>query len=96
MNTMTKQEITLANTLIQNTGLSVLDAVRLALNILDARAPTSKIPPMEFCHKVIEIGKRHIYQRKMKVIDGISEYIIGKKHLRAESQKDIRYLSEGF
>ncbi len=91
---MTKKEITSANTLIQGTGLSVLDAVRLALNILDARTPISRIPPMEFCHKVIEIGKRHIYQREMKVIDGVSEYIIAKKHLRAETRKDIRYLSK--
>ncbi len=90
---MTNENLS-AETLLNGTGISVLDAVRIALNILDARTQSSKISPMEFCHKVIQIGKRYIYRKEMKVIDGLSEYIESKVHLRSDTKKDIRYLSK--
>ncbi len=80
-------------TLLKNKGLTVADAVRLALNILDAREKSSSISPIEFCHKVIESGKRHIRTKEMKFSKGLELYIESKKHLRPDSFRDIKYLS---
>ncbi len=89
---MTNEKIS-AEILLKGTGVSVLDAVRLVLNILDIRDKKSSISPIEFCHNVIETGKRHIRTKEMKFSDGLELYIESKKHLRPDSFKDIKYLS---
>ncbi len=82
------------DTLLKNKGLTVADAVRLALNILDARGKSSSISPIEFCHKVIESGKRGIHLKEMKFSEGLELYIESKKHLRPDTFRDIKYLSK--
>ncbi len=78
---------------LQDRGLSISDAVRLALNILDGYDKNSSISPIEFCHKVIETGKRHIKTSKMTFSDGLIFYMESKTQLRSDSFKDIKYLS---
>ncbi len=79
--------------ILQNRGLTTLDAVRLVLNILDGYDKNSSISPIEFCHKVIETGKCHIRTKEMKFSEGLFLYIESKQHLRPDSFKDIKYLS---
>ncbi len=85
-----------AEILLNGTGVSVLDAVRLVLNILDSRDKSSSLSPIEFCHKVIEVGKRHIRFKEMNFAEGLALFIESKKHLRPDSFRDIKYLSSRF
>ena len=89
---MTNENLT-AEILLNGTGISILDAIRLVLNILDARLNSSRSTPIEFCHRVIETGKRYILTKEMGFCKGLSLYIESKKHLRKESLSDIKYLS---
>ncbi len=79
--------------LLNGTGVSVVDAVRLVLNILDNRDKNSLLSPIEFCNKVVECGKRHIRAKEMKLSEGLALYVESKKHLRPDSFRDIKYLS---
>lgn len=93
INTMTKKNILIAKALLRGREISVLDAMRLVCNILDAKGSISKITSLEFCHKVIEVGKRNLRTKEMNFSEGLALYIESKKHLRSDSLKDIKYLS---
>ncbi len=93
LNTMDK-EIISAKTLLKGTGISLLDAARLVRNILDALPKNSSIAPIEFCAKVIEVGKRNIRSKEMRFNEGFFLYLQTKGNLRPDSLKDIRYLGK--
>lgn len=89
-----KNEIISANTLLEGTGISILDAARLIRNVLDVmpKDSNSTLSPLQFCSKIIETGKRHIRVAEMSIADGFALYLETKQHLRPESFSDIRYL----
>ena len=93
LNTMDK-EIISAKTLLKGTGISLLDAARLVRNILDALPKNSSIAPIQFCAKVIEVGKRNIRSKEMRFSEGFSLYLQTKRDLRPDSLQDIRYLGK--
>lgn len=81
-----------ANTLLEGRGITILDAVRLACNMLDSLTKNSMLTPLQFCSKIIETGKRHIRTAEMSIAEGFALYLETKRHLRPESFSDIRYL----
>ena len=91
INTMDK-EIISAKSLLRGTNISLLDAARLVRNILDALPKNSSIEPIQFCAKVIEVGKRNIRSKEMRFSEGFFLYLQTKGDLRPDSLKDIRYL----
>ena len=93
LNTM-DNEIISAKTLLKGTGISLLDAARLVRNILDALPKNSSIAPIQFCAKVIEVGKRNIRSKEMRFSEGFFLYLQTKGDLRPDSLKDIRYLGK--
>ena len=82
----------LAEMLLAGKGISLLDAARLICNALDAKPSGYELSNLQFCSNIIETGKRHIRKTEMSVKDGFTLYLETKKHLRAESFRDIRYL----
>ena len=88
------KEIISAKTLLKGTGISLLDAARLVRNILDALPKNASIAPIQFCAKVIEVGKRNIRFKEMKFIEGFFLYLQTKGDLRPDSLQDIRYLGK--
>lgn len=93
LNTMDK-EIISARALLRGMDISLLDAARLVRNILDALPKNSSIAPIEFCAKVIEVGKRNIRSKEMRFNEGFFLYLQTKGNLRPDSLKDIRYLGK--
>ncbi len=93
LNTMPDKKTSTAKSLLLGTGISLLDAARLVRNILDAKTKNPTISAIEFCHKVIETGKRYIRTKEMSFTEGLSLYIESKSHLRSDSFRDIKYLS---
>ncbi len=85
-------EIISAQTLLEKTDISLLDAARLVRNILDAMPKKPGISPVQFCSKVIEEGKRSIRSREMRLDAGFYLYLQTKLVLRTDSIRDIRYL----
>ena len=86
-------EISLAQLLLNKTGISIVDAARIVLNLLDSWDKNVQVSPIEFCHRVIETGKRHIRAKEMSFLAGLTLYLETKQHLRPDSFKDIKYLS---
>ena len=88
------KEIISAKTLLRGTGISLSDAARLVRNILDALPKNSNTEPIQFCAKVIEVGKRNIRSKEMRFSEGFFLYLQTKGDLRPDSLKDIRYLGK--
>lgn len=91
LNTM-DNEIISARALLRGSDISLLDAARLVRNILDALPKNSNIAPIQFCAKVIEVGKRNIRFKEMRFNEGFFLYLQTKGNLRPDSLQDIRYL----
>ena len=91
LNTMSK-EIKLSCILLEGTKISILDAARLIKNMLDAFPENSSLTPIQFCSRIIELGKTHIKNKEMSIQEGFNLYLATKHHLRPESLRDIRYL----
>lgn len=72
------------------TDVSVLDAARIAKNILDAKPKNFALTDLQFCAKVIEVGLRHMRAKEMSIFDGFALYLKNKQHLRLDSIRDIR------
>ena len=89
LNTMNTDYIS-AKRILTGTDVSVLDAVRIAKNILDAKPKNFAITDLQFCAKVIEVGLRHMRTKEMPLIDGFALYLKSKQHLRPDSIRDIR------
>ena len=87
-------EIISAKYLLRGTNISLLDAARIVRNILDALPENSSIAPIQFCAKVIEVGKRNIHSKEMRFSEGFSLYLQAKDNLRSDSIRDIRYLGK--
>ena len=85
-------ELISANTLLEDKGISVLDAARLICNVLDYLPKNSTLTPIQFCSKIIETGKQYIHISEMSVLEGFALYLEYKRHLRKDSFNDIRYL----
>ena len=85
-------EIISAQTLLDGRGITILDAARLACNMLDSLPKSSALTPLQFCSKIIETGRRHLRTAEMSVENGFALYLETKRHLRPESFSDIRYL----
>ena len=79
-----------AKRILTGTDVSVLDAARIAKNILDAKPKNFVLTDLQFCAKVIEVGLRHMRTKEMPLIDGFALYLKSKQHLRPDSIRDIR------
>ena len=79
-----------AKRILTGTDVSVLDAARIAKNILDAKPKNFVLTDLQFCAKVIEVGLRHIRTKEMSLSDGFALYFKSKQHLRPDSIRDIR------
>ena len=88
-----KSEKLAAETILKGTGISVLDAARMIRNILDFVPNIDKSEAKKYCFKIIEAGRRTIAITEMNFSVGLSLYIDSKRHLRADSIRDIKYLS---
>lgn len=93
LNTMKDEKFFIAESLLSGTEISIIDAARLIRNILDAYKANSKQTAIEFCHKVINTGKRNLRTKEMNFANGLEIYIKSKTHLRIDSLRDIKYLS---
>ncbi len=89
LNTMNTDYIS-AKRILTGTDVSVLDAARIAKNILDAKPKNFVLTDLQFCAKVIEVGLRHIRTKEMSFADGFALYLKSKQHLRPDSIRDIR------
>ena len=87
-------EIISAQILLGKSGITLLDAARLVRNILDSLPHGTCITPIQFCTKVIDIGKRNIRSKEETFLNGFYQYLEGKCHLRSDSIRDIRYLGK--
>ena len=79
-----------AKRILTGTDVSVLDAARIAKNILDAKPKNFVLTDLQFCAKVIEVGLRHMRTKEMPLADGFALYLKSKQHLRPDSIRDIR------
>ena len=79
-----------AKRILMGTDVSVLDAARIAKNILDAKPNNFALADLQFCAKVIEVGLRHIRTKEMSISNGFVLYLKSKQHLRPDSVRDIR------
>ena len=79
-----------AKRILTGTDVSVLDAARIAKNILDAKPKNFVLTNLQFCAKVIEVGLRHIRTKEMPLADGFALYLKSKQHLCPDSIRDIR------
>ena len=79
-----------AKRILTGTDVSVLDAARIAKNILDAKPKNFVLTDLQFCAKVIEVGLQHIRTKEMTFADGFALYLKSKQHLRPDSVRDIR------
>ena len=79
-----------AKRILTGTDVSVLDAARIAKNILDAKPKNFVLTDLQFCAKVIEVGLRNIRTKEMSLTDGFALYFKSKQHLRPDSIRDIR------
>ena len=79
-----------AKRILTGTDVSVLDAARIAKNILDAKPNNLALTDLQFCAKVIEVGLRHIRAKEMSLAEGFALYLKSKQHLRPDSIRDIR------
>ena len=79
-----------AKKILMGTDVSVLDAARIAKNILDTKPKNFALTDLQFCAKVIEVGLRHIRTKEMLLADGFALYLKSKQHLRPDSIRDIR------
>ena len=89
LNTMNTDYIS-AKRILTGTDVSVLDAARIAKNILDAKPKNFALTDLQFCAKVIEVGLRHIRTKEMTLSDGFALYLKSKQHLRPDSIRDVR------
>ena len=64
-----------ALTLLNERGLTLLDAARLIRNVLDSFSEESGLTPVQFCAKVISTGLRHIRNDEMSIKDGFILYL---------------------
>ncbi len=85
-------EIKSALTILNGSGISILDAARLVKSIIDFN--NQSIANIQFCTKIIQSGLRHYRTTEMSFLEGLKIYIQAKSHLRPESLRDIRYLSK--
>ena len=79
-----------AKRILTGTDVSVLDAARIAKNILDAKPKNFALTDLQFCAKVIEVGLRHMRTKEMPLADGFALYLKSKQYLRPDSVRDIR------
>ena len=79
-----------AKRILTGTGVSVLDAARIAKNILDVKPKNFAFTDLQFCAKVIEVGLRHMRAKEMSLAEGFVLYLKSKQHLRPDSIRDIR------
>lgn len=79
-----------AKRILTGTDVSVLDAARIAKNILDTKPKNFVLTDLQFCAKVIEVGLRHMRTKEMPLADGFALYLKSKQHLRPDSVRDIR------
>ena len=79
-----------AKKILSKTGISVLDAARIAKNILDAKPNNFNLTVLQFCAKVVAMGLQHIRTKEMSLSEGFALYFKSKQHLRPDSIRDIR------
>ena len=77
-----------AKKILSKTGISVLDAARIAKNILDAKPNNFNLTVLQFCAKVVAMGLQHTRTKEMTFADGFALYLKSKQHLRPDSIRD--------
>ncbi len=90
MNTMS-DDLQLAQVMLRDSGVTLLDAARLVRHILDF-CPRGQ-GAMVFCSKVVQAGLSQRHLKEMKVRQGFELYMATKGHLRAASRHDLLYLA---
>ena len=65
-----------AKRILTGTDVSVLDAARIAKNILDAKPKNFVLTDLQFCAKVIEVGQRHVRIAEMSLAEGFGLPVI--------------------
>ncbi len=89
MNTMS-DEYYVARVMLEDAGMSLLDAVRVVRQMLDFKPKGQGA--VVCCSKVVQAGLAQRHLKEMRVRDGFALYLAGKGHLRAASRHDIEYL----
>ena len=87
-------ELLSARALLRGKNINVLDAARLICNIADFMPKKSKLTTIQFCAKIIEIGKNNFRQNEMPIANGFDIYLQTKQDLRKASFSDIKYLGK--
>ncbi|MFI3290905.1 MAG: tyrosine-type recombinase/integrase [Opitutales bacterium] len=89
-----QSEAILATQILKDTGISLIDAVRLIKNTLDFKAKSTKSSNIQFCSNVINSGLKHLHIKDMSIKDGFDIYLKSKLDLRPTSLRDIKYLAK--
>lgn len=74
----------LAEELLDNTGVSLLDAARLIRQILDFKPKTAQT--LTFCHKIVQRGLQHMHLKEMSIERGFEEYLATKTQFYMPTQ----------
>jgi len=92
-NMQEENEIQAAQRLLNETGISILDAARLIRNALDFTGG-SKEENLQYCRDVIECGRRRIgkMSRTITVKFAMEEYMKTKTDLKRDSLRDVKNL----
>lgn len=91
-------DIHLAQDLLKDTGISILDAAKFVQQILDGRSEINSITGwtrernFAFCRKIINAGLAQSHLKDVRIQDGFDQYLDSKRHLLRSSRHDIRYL----
>ncbi len=84
-------DLQLAQVMLRDSGVTLLDAARLVRHVLDF-CPRGQ-GAMVFCSKVVQAGLSQRHLKEMKVRKGFNLYLATKTHLRPASLHDIQYLA---
>ncbi|MFI3244150.1 MAG: tyrosine-type recombinase/integrase [Akkermansia sp.] len=87
-------ELHIAQAMLKQSGVSMLDAARMVLQILDGKRLNCSLGAVGFCTKVIQRGLAQLRQQEMSVREGFDIFLKTKSHLRPDSLRDIKYLGK--
>lgn len=87
-------DLKLAQVMLKGSGVTVLEAARFILQILDALPQGGALGARAFCAKVIQAGLNHAQINEQRVDVGFELYVQTKAHLRPDSLRDIKYLGK--
>ncbi len=86
-------DLHIAQMMLRDSGVSLLDAARLVLHILDFRPEGKGQGAMSYCFRIVQKSLAQQQLKEVKVRDGFELYFKTKNHLRPASREDIEYLA---